>query len=133
MIQMYTFIDVADNTGAKECMCIKVLGGSRRRYAGLGDIIVASAKKPIPGGEVTPGDDAGNTQTPTVGKVLRVLPDQNKVVVEGINRVYRHLKPSRRNPQGGRLSKEMPVSVSNVLLYCSTCRRGRRIGKRYNN
>src|SRR5271167_3253143 len=45
MIQMYTYLDVADNTGAKECMCIKVLGGSRRRYAGLGDIIVASVKK----------------------------------------------------------------------------------------
>jgi large subunit ribosomal protein L14 len=56
MIQMYTFIDVADNTGAKECMCIKVLGGNKRRYAGLGDIIVASVKKAIPGGEVKPGD-----------------------------------------------------------------------------
>lgn len=56
MIQMYTFLDVADNTGAKECMCIKVLGGSRRRYAGLGDIIVASVKKAIPGGEVKPGE-----------------------------------------------------------------------------
>jgi large subunit ribosomal protein L14 len=56
MIQMYTFIDVADNTGAKECMCIKVLGGSRRRYAGVGDIIVASVKKAIPGGDVKPGD-----------------------------------------------------------------------------
>ena len=56
MIQMYTFLDVADNTGAKECMCIKVLGGSRRRYAGLGDIIVASVKKAIPGGDVKPGE-----------------------------------------------------------------------------
>src|ERR671925_1850622 len=56
MIQMYTYIDVADNTGAKECMCIKVLGGSRRRYAGVGDVIVASVKKAIPGGEVKPGD-----------------------------------------------------------------------------
>jgi large subunit ribosomal protein L14 len=56
MIQMYTFIDVADNTGAKECMCIKVLGGNQRRYAGLGDIIVASVKKAIPGGEVKPGE-----------------------------------------------------------------------------
>lgn len=56
MIQMYTFLDVADNTGAKECMCIKVLGGSRRRYASLGDIIVASVKKAIPGGDVKPGD-----------------------------------------------------------------------------
>ena len=56
MIQMYTYLDVADNTGAKECMCIKVLGGSRRRYAGLGDIIVASVKKAMPGGDVKPGD-----------------------------------------------------------------------------
>jgi large subunit ribosomal protein L14 len=56
MIQMYTFLDVADNTGAKECMCIKVLGGSKRRYAGLGDVIVASIKKAIPGGDVKPGD-----------------------------------------------------------------------------
>jgi large subunit ribosomal protein L14 len=56
MIQMYTYVDVADNTGAKECMCIKVLGGTRRRYAGIGDIIVASVKKAIPGGDVKPGD-----------------------------------------------------------------------------
>ena len=56
MIQMYTYLDVADNTGAKECMCIKVLGGTRRRYAGIGDVIIASVKKAIPGGEVKPGD-----------------------------------------------------------------------------
>jgi large subunit ribosomal protein L14 len=56
MIQMYTYVDVADNTGAKECMCIKVLGGSRRRYAGIGDIIVASVKKAMPGAEVKAGD-----------------------------------------------------------------------------
>src|SRR6478672_10254731 len=56
MIQMYTYLDVADNTGAKECMCIKVLGGNKRRYAGLGDVIIASVKKAIPGGDVKPGD-----------------------------------------------------------------------------
>jgi large subunit ribosomal protein L14 len=56
MIQMYTFLDVADNTGAKECMCIKVLGGTKRRYAGIGDVIIASVKKAIPGGDVKPGD-----------------------------------------------------------------------------
>jgi large subunit ribosomal protein L14 len=56
MIQMYSYLDVADNTGAKECMCIKVLGGTRRRYAGLGDVIIASVKKAIPGGDVKPGD-----------------------------------------------------------------------------
>ncbi len=55
MIQQQTRLDVADNTGAKTVMCIKVLGGTRRRYAGLGDIIVASVKKAIPGAEVKKG------------------------------------------------------------------------------
>jgi large subunit ribosomal protein L14 len=52
MIQQETRLNVADNTGAKELMCIKVLGGSRRRFAGLGDIIVCSVKNVIPGSEV---------------------------------------------------------------------------------
>ena len=56
MIQMYSYLDVADNTGAKEVMCIQVLGGTRRRTAYLGDVIRASVKKAIPGGEVKPGD-----------------------------------------------------------------------------
>jgi large subunit ribosomal protein L14 len=56
MIMQYTYLDVADNTGAKECMCIKVLGGTKRRYAGIGDVIIASVKKAIPGGEVKPGE-----------------------------------------------------------------------------
>jgi large subunit ribosomal protein L24 len=78
--------------------------------------------------EVITGDDAEKGRA---RKVLRVLPDVNKVVVEGVNRVYKHVKPNRRNPQGGRLSKEMPVSASNVLLFCPTCRGGRRVGRRY--
>jgi large subunit ribosomal protein L24 len=76
--------------------------------------------------EVQAGDDKGKT-----GRVLEVLPDKGKVLVEGINRVYKHLKPSQKNPQGGRLSKEMPVDASNVLLVCPSCRRGVRIGRRY--
>ena len=52
MIQMQTRLDVADNSGAKEVQCIKVLGGTRRRYARLGDVIIASVKKAIPHGEV---------------------------------------------------------------------------------
>jgi large subunit ribosomal protein L24 len=83
--------------------------------------------------EVTIGDDSGNTQDPTVARVLRVMHDDGKIVVEGINRVYKHLKPNRRNAQGGRLSKEMPINASNVLLYCAACRRGVRIGRRYKN
>ncbi len=52
MIQMQTRLSVADNTGAKEVMCIKVLGGTRRRFAGIGDIIVCSVKSVIPGSEL---------------------------------------------------------------------------------
>ena len=50
MVQMQTYLKVADNTGAKELMCIRVLGGSRKRYANIGDVIVASVKKTTPGG-----------------------------------------------------------------------------------
>jgi large subunit ribosomal protein L24 len=81
--------------------------------------------------EVITGDDAGTPKSRTTGRVLSVHPKEGKVVVEGINRVYKHLKPSRRNPQGGRLSKEMPIDVSNVMLVCPTCRRGVRVGRRY--
>lgn len=56
MIQMQTLMKVADNTGAKELMCIRVLGGSRRRYANIGDVIVCSVKKAAPGGTVKKGD-----------------------------------------------------------------------------
>ena len=56
MIQQQTFLQVADNTGAKELMCIRVLGGTGRRYANIGDIIVCSVKKAIPGGNVKKGE-----------------------------------------------------------------------------
>ena len=56
MIQMQTYLKVADKTGAKELMCIRVLGGSSRRYANIGDVVVASVKKAAPGGMVKKGD-----------------------------------------------------------------------------
>jgi large subunit ribosomal protein L14 len=56
MIQAQTMLDVADNTGAKSVMCIKVLGGTRRRYARIGDVVVAAVKKAIPGGTVKQGE-----------------------------------------------------------------------------
>ena len=56
MIQQQTYLKVADNTGAKEIMCIRVLGGSGRRYANIGDVVVASVKKAAPGGTVKKGD-----------------------------------------------------------------------------
>lgn len=56
MIQQQTMLNVADNTGAKDLMCIRVLGGSFRRYANIGDIVVASVKTAAPGGQVKKGD-----------------------------------------------------------------------------
>ena len=56
MIQMQTRMKVADNTGAKELMCIRVLGGTRRKYANIGDVVVASVKKASPGGTEKKGD-----------------------------------------------------------------------------
>jgi large subunit ribosomal protein L14 len=56
MVQSETILDVADNSGARRVLCIKVLGGSRRRYAGLGDIIVVSVKEAIPNAKVKKGD-----------------------------------------------------------------------------
>ncbi|MBU3826030.1 MAG: 50S ribosomal protein L14 [Candidatus Anaerobiospirillum merdipullorum] len=56
MIQMQSMLDVADNSGARSVMCIKVLGGSKRRYAGIGDIIKVSVKEAIPRGKVKKGD-----------------------------------------------------------------------------
>jgi len=74
---------------------------------------------------VVTGDDKGTT-----GRVLRVIPDKHKLVVEGVNKVYKHLKPGRRNPQGGRLSKEMPIDVSNVMLIDPGSNRPTRVGVR---
>lgn len=56
MIQMQSLLEVADNSGARSLMCIKVLGGSKRRYAGIGDVIVVSVKEAIPRGKVKKGD-----------------------------------------------------------------------------
>ena len=56
MIQQESFLKVADNTGAKEIKCIRVLGGSKRKYASIGDVIVASVRKAAPGGQVKKGD-----------------------------------------------------------------------------
>lgn len=73
---------------------------------------------------------AGDDKSPEPRKVIRAIPEMNKVLVEGVNRVYKHLKPSQRNQQGGRLSKEMPVNVSNVMYYNATLKRPVRLGVR---
>jgi large subunit ribosomal protein L24 len=79
--------------------------------------------------EVTTGNAKG-----TRAKVLSVRPGKAeagaKVVVEGVNRVYRHIKRSQKNPQGGRLSKELPIDASNVLIVCTACGKATRLGAR---
>jgi large subunit ribosomal protein L24 len=64
------------------------------------------------------------------GKVLRVISDRGKVVVEGVNRVFKHMRRSQKNPQGGRLSKEMPIDVSNVALLDPNSDKPTRVGVR---
>ena len=75
--------------------------------------------------EVIAGDDRG-----TKAKVLTVDHAGGKLVVEGVNRVFKHMKRSQRNTQGGRLSKEMPVQTSNVKLVCPKCNKATRTGVR---
>ena len=58
MIQQESYLKVADNTGAKEIKCIRVLGGSKRKYASIGDVVVASVRKAAPGGQVKKGEVA---------------------------------------------------------------------------
>ena len=76
--------------------------------------------------QVITGEDKG-----VRGKVLRVDHAARKVVIEGVNRIYKHVRRSQKNPQGGRLSKEMPVAMSNVKVVCSCCGDAGRTGIRY--
>src|SRR5213080_2985714 len=62
-----------------------------------------------------------------VGKVLRVLTAKNRVVIEGVNRVWKHVRPSQRNPQGGRIQKDAPIHLSNVMPLDPTTGKGTRI------
>ena len=75
--------------------------------------------------EVIAGDDSG-----VRARVLRVNRQAGKLVVEGVNRVLKHVRRSQKNPQGGRLSIEMPVQMSNVLLVCESCNQPTRTGAR---
>jgi len=63
-------------------------------------------------------------------RVLQVDHKTGKAVVEGVARVYKHVKRSQKNPQGGRLSKEMPVQLSNLMLVCESCKAASRTGSR---
>jgi large subunit ribosomal protein L24 len=81
------------------------------RHIKTGDTVVVIA-----------GADKGKT-----GKVLRVLVDKNRVVVEGVNRVWKHVRPSQRSPQGGRIQKDAPIHLSNVQPLDPTTGKGTRV------
>jgi large subunit ribosomal protein L24 len=72
--------------------------------------------------EIIAGDHKGAT-----GRVLRVIRDKNKVVVQGHNLAHKHVRPSRRNPQGGRITVEQPIDISNVLVVSSKSNKGMRV------
>lgn len=64
------------------------------------------------------------------GKVLRSFPESNRIIVEGVNLVKKHARPSKENPQGGIMHKEAPIDASNVALVCDSCGRNVRVGFR---
>ena len=74
---------------------------------------------------VITGKDSGKK-----GKVLKVIPDDNRVIVEGINKIKRHTRPSRSLPQGGIMQKESPLHASNVMLLCRKCNKPTRGGSK---
>jgi large subunit ribosomal protein L24 len=76
--------------------------------------------------EVISGADRG-----TRARVIKVDAEAGKAMVEGVNRVYKHVKRSQKHPQGGRLSKEMPVQLSNLMLVCTACHKPARTGARF--
>ena len=191
MIQNESRMRVADNTGAKEVLVIRCLGGSVRKFANIGDVVVCAVKQATPGGSVKKGDvvkavivrtrrgvrrENGtyikfddnacviikDDKTPkgtrifgpvarelrdkdfmkivslapevnikkgdkvkvitgaykgTIGEVKAVFPKEDRVIVEGVNMVKKHLKPTQANPEGGIVEKEAKIHVSNVMLY----------------
>src|SRR5947208_3582649 len=119
MIQMRSILDVADNSGARKIAIINPIGGSTGRYARLGDIVTASVK------ETTPETNVKK------GKVLKVLPEKNRLVIEGVNMIKRHTKPNPgKNIKGGIVEREASVHASNVQIVCPECGAQTRIGRR---
>src|SRR6266403_499793 len=148
MIQMQTNLDVADNSGARRVMCIKVLGGSKRRYATVGDVIVVSIKEAIPRGKVKKGDVMKavvvrvrkDIRRPD-GSVIRF--DRNAAVLinnqsEPVGtrifgpvprelRAKNHMKIISLAQEGGSISKESSIDLSN-LAYVGKDGKPTRIG-----
>lgn len=76
--------------------------------------------------EVVTGADRG-----TKSRVIRIDREKGTALVENVNRVYKHVRRSQKHPQGGRLSKEMPIELSNVMFVCQSCNARTRLGARY--
>jgi large subunit ribosomal protein L14 len=98
MIQMTSVLDVADNSGAKKVFCIKVLGGSRRRYAGIGDIVIVSIREAIPGAKVKKGEVARAVIVRTKRELAR--PDGSYIRFDGNSAV---LVSKENEPIGTRI------------------------------
>lgn len=85
--------------------------------------------------KVVSGKDAkvkdNNGTKGVVGKVIAVDHEKGKVTVEGVNRIYKHVRPSQKNPQGGRLQKEAPIPAANVMVVCPKTGQPTRVGFRY--
>jgi large subunit ribosomal protein L24 len=77
---------------------------------------------------VITGKDAGK-----IGKVIDVMPKTNRVVVEGVSIVKRHTRPTKKIAKGGILEQEAPIHASNVMYYCSNCKKPTRLGKKIEN
>jgi len=73
--------------------------------------------------EIISGEDKGKR-----GKILKTFPDKNRIIVEKVNFIKRHTKPTQKNPQGGILEKEGPIHVSNVMVVCPKCGKPTRLG-----
>lgn len=80
--------------------------------------------------QVVAGDEAG----PSAHRVVKVLKGGKQLVVEGVNRAYKHVRRGHpKSPQGGRLQIELPIDSSNVMLYCDACGKGVKVGYRFND
>src|SRR5229473_2036240 len=121
MIQQESRIKVADNTGARELLVIRVLGGSKRRYAHIGDVVVATVKQATPQGMVKKSDVV-HAVIVRVSKEYRrddgsyIRFDDNAAVIL----------------EGGIIEKEAPLQLSNVMLVCTQCKQATRVGFRIN-
>lgn len=81
--------------------------------------------------EVITGSDRGTSANPMRGRVISINRETGKALIEGVSRVYKHVRRDQKHPQGGRLSKEMPVQLSNLMYVCQACHQATRLGARF--